>query len=141
MYLTPVTRDRVVAQDWLARFEGAGLDGVIAKPTCGALSARQAGDDKGEARADGRVRRGRIPLAQERQGCGGFAVTRAVRCERALQHVGVTSSFTMADAEATGEGTGATPQERNGRSSLARVGGSRGRIEPHAGRAEPLERR
>jgi ATP-dependent DNA ligase len=32
VYLTPVTRDRAVAQDWLERFEGAGLDGVIAKP-------------------------------------------------------------------------------------------------------------
>jgi ATP-dependent DNA ligase len=32
VYLTPVTRDRAVAVDWLKRFEGAGLDGVIAKP-------------------------------------------------------------------------------------------------------------
>jgi ATP-dependent DNA ligase len=32
LYLTPVTRDPAVAVDWLARFEGAGLDGVIAKP-------------------------------------------------------------------------------------------------------------
>lgn len=32
VHLTPVTRERSVAQDWLQRFEGAGLDGVIAKP-------------------------------------------------------------------------------------------------------------
>jgi ATP-dependent DNA ligase len=32
IHLTPVTRDRAQAQDWLQRFEGAGLDGVIAKP-------------------------------------------------------------------------------------------------------------
>ena len=32
VHLTPVTRDRAVAQDWLDRFEGAGLDGVVAKP-------------------------------------------------------------------------------------------------------------
>ena len=31
IYLTPVTRDHVLASEWLARFEGAGLDGVIAK--------------------------------------------------------------------------------------------------------------
>src|SRR5687768_14142186 len=31
LYLTPMTRDRDTAQDWLMRFEGAGLDGVIAK--------------------------------------------------------------------------------------------------------------
>jgi ATP-dependent DNA ligase len=29
--VTPATRDRAVAQDWFARFEGAGLDGVVAK--------------------------------------------------------------------------------------------------------------
>ncbi|MEP6791636.1 MAG: ATP-dependent DNA ligase [Ramlibacter sp.] len=32
VYLTPMTRDCAVAADWLQRFEGAGLDGVIAKP-------------------------------------------------------------------------------------------------------------
>jgi len=30
-HLTPATRDRAVAQDWFARFEGAGLEGVVAK--------------------------------------------------------------------------------------------------------------
>ena len=32
VYLTPMTRDRALAAEWLDRFEGAGLDGVIAKP-------------------------------------------------------------------------------------------------------------
>jgi ATP-dependent DNA ligase len=31
VHLTPMTRDRAMAQDWFARFEGAGLDGVVAK--------------------------------------------------------------------------------------------------------------
>jgi ATP-dependent DNA ligase len=31
IHLTPATRDRSTAADWFARFEGAGLDGVIAK--------------------------------------------------------------------------------------------------------------
>jgi ATP-dependent DNA ligase len=35
LYLTPATRDRAVAADWFSRFEGAGLDGVIAKPSDG----------------------------------------------------------------------------------------------------------
>src|SRR5437773_4646192 len=30
IYLTPVTTERKLAQQWLTRFEGAGLDGVIA---------------------------------------------------------------------------------------------------------------
>jgi ATP-dependent DNA ligase len=32
VHLTPITSDPKVAQDWFQRFEGAGLDGVIAKP-------------------------------------------------------------------------------------------------------------
>ena len=31
VHLTPCSRDRAVAEDWFNRFEGAGLDGVIAK--------------------------------------------------------------------------------------------------------------
>lgn len=31
VHLTPVTTDPVVARDWFARFEGAGLDGVVVK--------------------------------------------------------------------------------------------------------------
>src|SRR5438477_4096433 len=31
IHLTPLTEDRDVATDWFARFEGAGLDGVVAK--------------------------------------------------------------------------------------------------------------
>jgi ATP-dependent DNA ligase len=31
IHLTPATRDRATAQDWFERFEGAGLDGVVAK--------------------------------------------------------------------------------------------------------------
>src|SRR5262249_8299910 len=30
--LTPMTRDRATAAEWLDEFEGAGLDGVMAKP-------------------------------------------------------------------------------------------------------------
>jgi ATP-dependent DNA ligase len=32
LHLTPATRDRDLAADWFRRFEGAGLDGIIAKP-------------------------------------------------------------------------------------------------------------
>ena len=35
LHLTPATRDRDTAADWFRRFEGAGLDGVIAKPEDG----------------------------------------------------------------------------------------------------------
>lgn len=32
VHLAPATRDRELAQEWFERFEGAGLDGVVAKP-------------------------------------------------------------------------------------------------------------
>jgi ATP-dependent DNA ligase len=32
VHLTPASRDRTVAEEWFRRFEGAGLDGVMAKP-------------------------------------------------------------------------------------------------------------
>lgn len=35
IHLTPTTQDRDVAEDWFQRFEGAGLDGVMAKPADG----------------------------------------------------------------------------------------------------------
>ncbi|GAB49402.1 ATP-dependent DNA ligase [Mobilicoccus pelagius] len=35
LHLTRATRDAVEAQEWFVRFEGAGLDGVVAKPLAG----------------------------------------------------------------------------------------------------------
>jgi ATP-dependent DNA ligase len=32
VHVTPATRDKAIAADWFKRFEGAGLDGIIAKP-------------------------------------------------------------------------------------------------------------
>jgi ATP-dependent DNA ligase len=35
IHLTPATQDRALASDWFRRFEGAGLDGVVAKQVSG----------------------------------------------------------------------------------------------------------
>lgn len=35
VFLTPASTDRSVADDWFHRFEGAGLDGIVAKPLDG----------------------------------------------------------------------------------------------------------
>ncbi|MFT3832404.1 MAG: ATP-dependent DNA ligase [Micropruina sp.] len=35
IHLTPITRDPALAEQWFAQFEGAGLDGVVAKPLNG----------------------------------------------------------------------------------------------------------
>ncbi len=43
VFLTPATLDRDVAQDWFERFEGAGLDGVMAKPLDGVYESNKRG--------------------------------------------------------------------------------------------------
>jgi ATP-dependent DNA ligase len=35
IHVTPATTDRDIARDWFERFEGAGLDGIVAKPLGG----------------------------------------------------------------------------------------------------------
>jgi ATP-dependent DNA ligase len=41
LHLTPATRDRATAQEWFRRFEGAGLDGVMAKRADGPYVSNQ----------------------------------------------------------------------------------------------------
>src|SRR5947207_2972971 len=41
LHLTPATTDRATAGDWFRRFEGAGLDGVMAKPLAGPYEANK----------------------------------------------------------------------------------------------------
>jgi ATP-dependent DNA ligase len=43
LHVTPMTEDRALAADWFARFEGAGLDGVIAKRLDGAYEPGKRG--------------------------------------------------------------------------------------------------
>ena len=96
VHLTPATRDRALAADWFDRFEGAGLDGVVAKRLDGAVPAGQAGDAQDQARAHRRLRRRRLPLAQERARArtSGRCCSGLYDDEGTLHHVGITSSFT-----------------------------------------------
>ena len=41
IHLTPMTRDHTVASDWFQRFEGAGLDGVVAKAIDGTYESNK----------------------------------------------------------------------------------------------------
>jgi ATP-dependent DNA ligase len=97
VHLTPMTRDPVVATEWLSRFEGAGLDGVIAKPQLGTYEPGK--------RAMIKVKHARTADCV----VAGFRWHKEGKNERigslllglfdqvgALHHVGVTSSFTMA---------------------------------------------
>lgn len=41
LHLTPATSDFSIASDWFRRFEGAGLDGVVAKPVAGTYESNK----------------------------------------------------------------------------------------------------
>ena len=96
VHLTPVTRDRAIALDWLTRFEGAGLDGVIAKLDSGPyLPGKRAMIKVKHARTADCVVAGFRWHKSGRDAVGSLLL--GLYDDRAiLQHVGVTSSFTMA---------------------------------------------
>jgi ATP-dependent DNA ligase len=97
VHLTPVTRDTSVARDWLSRFEGAGLDGVIAKTEGG-----QYVPGKREMIKVKHARTAECVVAGFRwhkEGKGtlvGSLLLGLYDDGGKLHHVGVTSSFTMA---------------------------------------------
>jgi ATP-dependent DNA ligase len=96
VYLTPATRDRAIALDWLTRFEGAGLDGVIAKLESGTyLPGKRAMIKVKHARTADCVVAGFRWHKSGRDALGSLLLG-LYDDSGALQHVGVTSSFTMA---------------------------------------------
>jgi ATP-dependent DNA ligase len=96
LHLTPLTRDRKVAERWLAEFEGAGLDGVIAKPAAGAYqSGKRAMLKIKHVRSADCAVAGFRWYKDTRDAVGSLLL--GLYDERGvLQHVGVTSAFTMA---------------------------------------------
>ena len=96
VYLTPVTRDRALAQDWLQRFEGAGLDGVMAKPEAGPyLPGKRAMLKIKHARTADCVVAG-FRWYRDTQDAVGSLLLGLYDDAGVLHHVGVTSAFTMA---------------------------------------------
>jgi len=96
IYLTPMTRDHALASEWLTRFEGAGLDGVIAKPGHGKyVPGRRAMMKVKHVRAADCVVAG---LRWHKSGNDrvGSLLLGLYDAEGTLQHVGVTSAFTVA---------------------------------------------
>ena len=99
VHLTPMTTDRAVAQDWLQRFEGAGLDGVMAKPADALY--------KPGKRVMFKIKHARTAECvvagfrwyKERTDAIGSLLLGLYDEGGVLQHVGVTSSFTMAMRE------------------------------------------
>jgi ATP-dependent DNA ligase len=95
IHLTPVTRDRGVAQEWLTRFEGAGLDGVIAKPERLAYEPGQRAMIKiKHARTADCVVAG-FRWHKHGEGIIGSLLLGIYDDGGRLHHIGVTSAFTM----------------------------------------------
>jgi ATP-dependent DNA ligase len=95
VHVTPMTRDRALAADWLMRFEGAGLDGVVAKLADAAYQPGKRAMIKIK-----HVRTADCVVAGFRWHKSGPVVGSLLLglydAKGRLQHVGVTSSFTMA---------------------------------------------
>jgi len=95
VFLTPSTDDVDVAQRWFEVFEGAGLDGVVAKPAAGGYQpdVRAMSKIKHERTAD-------CVVAGYRWHKSGPVVGSLLLGlyddDGSLQHVGVAASFTMA---------------------------------------------
>ena len=98
IHLTPLTRDRTLAAEWLDRFEGAGLDGVMAKPVGGTYQpGKRAMLKIKHARTADCVVAG-FRWHKGGQGSRIGSLLLGLFDDRGrLHHVGVTSSFSMAD--------------------------------------------
>ena len=97
LHITPATTDRGVAADWFRRFEGAGLDGVMAKADAGVYepNKRVMLKVKHERDCDCVV----AGFRWHKSGAGtavGSLLLGLYDDEGMLQHVGVCSSFTDA---------------------------------------------
>jgi ATP-dependent DNA ligase len=96
VYLTPVTRDREQALEWLEHFEGAGLDGVVAKAEdLSYMPGKRAMLKIKHARTADCVVAG-FRWYKTGEGAVGSLLLGLYDDRGVLQHVGVTSSFTMA---------------------------------------------
>jgi ATP-dependent DNA ligase len=99
LYLTPVTREREQAVQWLQQFEGAGLDGVIAKLESAVYQpGKRAMLKIKHARSADCVVAG-FRWYKERKDAVGSLLLGLYDDAGVLHHVGVTSSFTMAMRE------------------------------------------
>jgi ATP-dependent DNA ligase len=96
LHLTPVSGDPAIADDWFRRFEGAGFDGVMAKPADGPYQPdkRAMLKVKHERECDCVVAGFRWHKNGEGTAVGSLLLG-LYDAEGALQHVGVAASFTM----------------------------------------------
>jgi ATP-dependent DNA ligase len=95
IHVTPMTRDRATGLKWLTRFEGAGLDGVVAKLAAGTyLPGKRAMLKVKHARTADCVVAG-FRWHKSGKDAVGSLLLGLYDTAGVLQHVGFTSSFTM----------------------------------------------
>ena len=98
VFLTPATADLDTARDWFHRFEGAGLDGVVAKPLDGTYQPdkRAMFKVKHERTADCVVAGYRLHKTSTPEAPLLGSLLLGLYDGGRLQHVGVSASFTAA---------------------------------------------
>jgi ATP-dependent DNA ligase len=97
VHVTPMTRDVALAAEWLDRFEGAGLDGVMAKPEAGPyMPGKRAMIKVKHARTADCVVAGFRWHTRGPNELVGSLLLGLYDDRGRLQHVGVTSAFTTA---------------------------------------------
>jgi ATP-dependent DNA ligase len=98
LHVTPITHDRAVAADWFDRFEGAGLDGVMAKESDAIYTPGQRTmlKVKHKRTVDVVLAGFRWHKDSERRAVGSLLLG-LFDDHGALQHVGVAASFTAAE--------------------------------------------
>lgn len=96
LHITPATRETATARDWFKRFEGAGLDGVMAKPVSGTYQPNKRAmlKIKHERDCDCVVAGFRWHKDAENEAIGSLLLG-LYDASGALQHVGVCASFTQ----------------------------------------------
>jgi ATP-dependent DNA ligase len=93
IHLSPATTDPALAADWFVRFEGAGLDGVVAKPAEGTYEQNKRVQFKIKHRRTADCVVGGFRMHKDGAGVGSLLLGLFDDDQR-LHHVGVASSFT-----------------------------------------------
>ena len=123
VHLTPATPDRALAADWFDRFEGAGLDGVIAKKLAAPYQPGK--------RAMLKIKHQRTAecvvagFRWHKNGPGthiGSLLLGLFDDVGTLHHVGITSSFTWERRGSPGRRAGTVARARTGQPPVAGMG-------------------
>lgn len=99
LHLTPITADVATARDWFDRFEGAGLDGVIAKAADGAYEPGRRGWVKVKHQRTADMVVAGFRWHKDGKGVGSLLLG-LYDDEGNLHSIGVASSFSAADRRA-----------------------------------------